>query len=69
MVCCSGDVEVIKLNHQNGNILDQTSYKAPRSSRLQSVVLRQGVVVAITSDGQQLCTASLLGMFGLAMAL
>ena len=64
-MCCSGSVEVLKLNLATGNIVDQASYKAPRSSRLHSVVLRQDIMAAITSDGQQLCIASLLGRFQL----
>lgn len=62
MLCCSGSVELLQLNPVTGDIMDQTAYQAPRGSRLQSVALHQDNIVALTSDGKQLCIANLLGM-------
>ena len=59
---CSGAVEVLKLSLESGKVNSQTSYKAPWSIALApSVVLRDSVVAALSSDGQQLCTSSLQG--------
>ncbi len=59
---CSGAVEVLKLSLGTGELISQQSHSAPRSVKLgTSVVLRDGLVAALGSDDQQLCTASLQG--------
>ena len=59
---CSGAVEVLELSLGTGEVVSQASYSAPRSNKLgSSVVLRNSLVAAISSDGQQLCSAKLEG--------
>ncbi len=59
---CSGAVEVLKLSLRTGEVVSQASYSAPRSIKLgSSVVLRNSLVAAISSDGHQLCSAKLEG--------
>lgn len=59
---CSGAVEVLKLSLVTGEVVSQASYSAPRSVKLNSsVVLCDGLVAAISSDGQQLCSAKVEG--------
>ncbi|KAL0052366.1 hypothetical protein WJX82_000955 [Trebouxia sp. C0006] len=58
----SGAVEVLELSLGTGEVVSQASYSAPRSNKLgSSVVLRNSLVAAISSDGQQLCSAKLEG--------
>ncbi|KAA6420005.1 MAG: ER membrane complex subunit 1-like [Trebouxia sp. A1-2] len=58
----SGAVEVLKLSLVTGEVVSQASYSAPRSVKLNSsVVLCDGLVAAISSDGQQLCSAKVEG--------
>ena len=55
-------MEVLKLSLGTGEVVSQASYSAPRSVKLDSsVVLRDGLVAAISSDGQQMCSAKLEG--------
>lgn len=58
-ITSSGALDVLQLSLASGEVLSKAAHSVPRSVSLDpAVLLRDSLVAAISSDGQQLCFAS-----------